>query len=89
MLGDKFFAAEIDQHIHCIDLHGCQTIVDALELLEREIFWCGQSGIPYAKVIYGIGSGNLSRAVQQRLDAHPMVVAAQVTGEGGSSFILF
>ena len=85
---DKFFAAEIDSHIASIDLHGSFTITDALEQLEKELFFLSQRGERYCTVIHGIGTGRLASAVHERLEKHPLVVGWQESESGGRCLVL-
>lgn len=85
---NKFFAAQIDTHISTIDLHAADNINDALLLLEKELFRFSQQKIPYVKIIYGIGSGNLGQAVHDEIKNHPLVQDWEETGEGGSCFVI-
>lgn len=86
---DKFFAAQIDHHITRIDLHGNHTIPDALEQLEKELFWVFNKGVKYCEVVHGIGTGKLAEAVHATLHKNPLVVAFQESEHGGSCFVLF
>lgn len=83
---DPFFAADIDPSMPAIDLHHTHTIVDALDELERELFYFSNSDMPYVRVIHGIGEGKLAKAVHKALDKNPMVV--QWKQEGGSTIVL-
>lgn len=84
---DPFFAAEIDQAVPQIDLHHTTNIADALDVLEKELYSMYTLGVPYLRVIHGIGEGALARAVHKALEKNPMVVAHKQTG--GSTIVLF
>lgn len=88
MPDDVFFAAEIDQNIFEIDLHGCDNIPDAIDLLEQKLFYLSQNHIPYCKVIHGIGSGRLAQVVHEKLSCNPLVEKWKETSEGGSCFVI-
>ncbi len=89
MTSDIFFAPEIDDNIFEIDLHSTDNIVDALSLLEKELFRSSQKKLSYAKIIHGIGSGSLAKAVHQELDKHPLVKNWKETADGGSCIVIF
>lgn len=84
-----FFAAEIDTGISVIDLHAADNIPDALEQLEKELFFLFNKGILYGKVIHGIGSGRLAEAVHERLEKNPLVKEWREAEQGGSCIVLF
>ena len=86
---DKFFAAEINEDAVSIDLHNFQNIYDALEHLERELFYFAQEKESYCRVIHGIGTGAMARAVGEALGANPLVVGWKVELHGGSTIALF
>lgn len=86
---DKFFAAEIDTSIASIDLHRSLTLSDALDQLEKELFFLSQHGERYCTVIHGIGTGRLAAAVHERLEKHPLVVGWQESEQGGRCLVLF
>lgn len=85
---DKFFAAEIDSSIASIDLHGNTNIVDALEQLEKELFFLSQQGERYCTVIHGIGTGRLAAVVHEKLEKHPLVVGWKESEQGGRCLVL-
>jgi len=89
MSDDLFFAAEIDGGILVIDLHAADNIPDALEQLEKKLFFLFNNGILYSKVIHGIGSGRLAEAVHEYLDRNPLVKEWRETEQGGSCIIIF
>lgn len=67
-----------------IDLRG-QRVDEALTNLEYYLDRAYLSGLPYARVIHGIGTGRLRSAVRQELQSHPHVESFQAGGanEGG------
>lgn len=86
---ERFFAATIDSQIRAIDLHEADNVADALLLLEKELFRLSQEKYSYAKIIHGIGSGNLAQAVHREIEKHPLIRDWQETEEGGSCLVLF
>lgn len=89
MLDDVFFAAEIDSHIAVVDLHEFTTIPEALEQLERKLFLLCKSGEKYIRVVYGIGTGRLAKAVHEALDKNPLLRAWKESENGGSCIVIF
>ncbi len=89
MLNDVFFAAEIDSHIAVVDLHEYTTLPEALEQLERKLFLLSKSGEKYIRVVYGIGTGRLGKAVHEALDKNPLVVSSKESENGGSCIVIF
>ncbi|NCO05063.1 MAG: Smr/MutS family protein [Candidatus Magasanikbacteria bacterium] len=85
-LEEIFFAAQLDQHIHSIDLHEYATVPEALEQLERQLFFCYQKHISYCRVIHGIGEGILMTHVHGALAKNPMVQGSQC--QGGSCIVV-
>lgn len=86
---DKFFAAHIDHQIITIDLHGTDTISDALDQLEKELFRVFNTSARYCKVVHGIGTGKLAEAVHTALHKNPLVFGFQESEYGGSCVVLF
>lgn len=80
----KIFAAQLDQNLPSLDLHGLYP-GEALEKLE--LFLYQQSQVDAVRVIYGGGTGKLKAEVLAVLRKHPMV--AKIHDEGGSVIILF
>lgn len=89
MSSDKFFAAEINPHTVVIDLHTTNTVIGALEQLEKELFLVFNTGEKYCRVIHGIGTGILAEAVHKALSKNPLVADWQESEQGGSCLILF
>lgn len=86
---DAFFAAEIDDRAETIDLHGMGSVAEALPYLEQELYRVSQSGVPYCKVVHGIGTGVLRSAVQEALKKNPLVVDMKLEPHGGSTIVIF
>ena len=88
MIDISFFAATNDPGIKSIDLHSVGYISDALELLERDL---ARAYITerYCRVIYGVGTGALMRAVFQRLKEMPQVKNFVEETSGGSCVVFF
>ncbi len=84
-----FLSAEIDPAIPVIDLHSTDSISEALEKMERELFRLHIQRVRYCKVVHGIGSGLLADAVHRVLNKHPLVQAHQEAGNGGACLVLF
>lgn len=71
-----------------IDLHDTPSVQMATELLERELFGLEQAGETVCRVIYGIGSGRLGKAVHEILSKNPLVCKWQIEQSGGSVVVL-
>jgi DNA mismatch repair protein MutS2 len=67
-----------------LDMRGMR-VEDALEKLEEYIDAAYLSGLPFARIIHGKGTGALRRAVQERVRQHPLIskVTAATPKEGG------
>lgn len=67
-----------------LDLRGAR-VEEALEKLDEYIDAAYLSGLPFARVIHGKGTGALRRAVQERVRVHPLIskVTAATPKEGG------
>lgn len=66
------FAAEIDEKIETVDLHGLYTS-EALDTLENFLYNISKKDVRHAKVVYGIGKGVLEKEVEKYLMSHPLV----------------
>ena len=82
------FAAELNQDIPTIDLHHAGDVQRALDQLERELFLFSKE-YPSCRVIYGIGTGVLARAVEDALEKNPLVGEWKRENTGGSSIVVF
>lgn len=67
-----------------LDLRGSR-VDEALTRLETYIDAAYLSGLPFARIIHGKGTGALRKAVQDRVNSHPLIskVAAANPKEGG------
>jgi DNA mismatch repair protein MutS2 len=67
-----------------LDLRGTR-VEDAIERLEEYIDAAYLSGLPFARIIHGKGTGALRRAVQERVRQHPLISKVTTAGpkEGG------
>jgi DNA mismatch repair protein MutS2 len=67
-----------------LDLRG-ERVDEALKRLETYIDAAYMSGLPFARIIHGKGTGALRKAVQERVSGHPLVskVTRAEAKEGG------
>lgn len=67
-----------------LDLRG-QRVEDALARLETYLDALYTSGLPFARIIHGKGTGALKKAVRERVETHPLVskVTDALPNEGG------
>jgi DNA mismatch repair protein MutS2 len=67
-----------------LDLRG-ERVEDALKRLETYLDAAYTSGLPFARIIHGKGTGALKKAVRERVEAHPLVskVTEAMPSEGG------
>ncbi len=67
-----------------LDLRG-ERVESALERLENYVDAAYTSGLPYARIIHGKGTGALRKAVRQMVDTHPLIskVETALPNEGG------
>jgi len=67
-----------------IDLHGLR-VHEALEVLERELETLNLAGAEEVRIVHGIGTGALMKAVREYLDTSPFVTRHEVCniGRGG------
>lgn len=84
-----FLSAEIDPAIPIIDLHSAESISEALEKMETELYRLARQPVRYVKVVHGIGSGSLGEAVHRVLDHHPLARAWREAEGGGACLLLF
>jgi dsDNA-specific endonuclease/ATPase MutS2 len=73
--------------ISAIDLHHAETISDALDTLERELFYFFQEKETIIRVIHGIGTGALAAAVHTALEKNPMIKSREESEDGGSCIV--
>ena len=83
-----FSAAEIDPNIATIDLHASHNIEDAIDQLEKELYFYYQDGAKYCQVVYGGGTGRLRKAVHKELEKNPMIDDFKEV-HGGACVVLF
>lgn len=76
-----------DHNLFLIDLHESKNIPDALEQLERELFFAFKKKIKYCRVVCGIGKGILKKEVSHNLKKHPLVSDFS-EGESGGDFVV-
>lgn len=67
-----------------LDLRG-ERVEDALARLETYLDAAYTSGLPFARIIHGKGTGALKKAVRERVEGHPLVskVTEALPNEGG------
>ena len=70
-----------------IDLHKTTTIIEAIELLEHELFLLYKKKEKQCQIIHGIGEGKLAAAVHGVLSKNPLVRNWQEDGVGGSCLV--
>ncbi|MFB6225966.1 MAG: Smr/MutS family protein [Candidatus Paceibacteria bacterium] len=83
-----FSAAEMDDNCPTIDLHSSQSIPEAIDQLERELYFYYDDGAEYCEVIYGGGTGALKKKVLEELEDNPMIEDLKRKC-GGSCVVLF
>lgn len=88
-LSAHFLAAELSPDIATIDLHGDGGIQDALDHLERDLYLFFSRGETFCRVVTGIGTGAMARAVIDALEKNPMIGGIQKEESGGSFLVLF
>ncbi len=68
-----------------LDLRG-QRVEDAIQLLDDYVDAAYTSGLPFARIIHGKGTGALRKAVHDHIETHPLISkVTQASGaEGGS-----
>lgn len=67
-----------------LDLRG-QRVESALERLEQYVDAAYTSGLPFARIIHGKGTGALRKAVRERVEMHPLISKVETAhpNEGG------
>jgi DNA mismatch repair protein MutS2 len=67
-----------------LDLRG-ERVDEALKRLETYVDAAYMSGLPFARIIHGKGTGALKKAVRERVEHHPLVskVTEAMPKEGG------
>ncbi len=68
-----------------LDLRG-ERVEDALKRLETYVDAAYTSGLPFARIIHGKGTGALRKAVREHVEHHPLIskVTDATPAEGGS-----
>lgn len=84
-LSAKIFAAEINQNLPIIDLHGLFPD-DAKNKLDNFLFENFNKKSPAIRVVYGIGTGRLKAEILAFLAKHGLVEVCQ--DEGGSAIVI-
>lgn len=84
---DTLYIISMNQQLPAIDLHYCVRIQEALDVLEKELYQMHSQAVSYVRIIYGIGSGALSRTVLQVLRTHPLIVDIYEEETGGSCVV--
>lgn len=82
-----FWYYQFEDRLPSIDLHGSESVVEALEELERELFLMYQKKIKTFRVIYGIGEGKMQKEVLKALTKNPLVLDYRQEPSGGSSIV--
>ncbi len=82
------YAATINPSLPVIDLHGTRYISDATNELESAAFRFAQSGDTACRVIYGVGTGAMRKAVIQAIKKNPMFGEYAEEESGGSLVVL-
>ncbi len=70
-----------------IDLHHSSSVTEAIEQLNRELFFAYQKKVSQCTIIFGIGEGVLRAAVLQELKKHPQVRSVSEDESGGSCVV--
>ncbi len=81
------WAAQYDRAIETIDLHTEQTVPDALQQLDHELFIFYNRRVAVCRIVYGIGTGVLRSAVLAAIRQHPFIEEWMEEDGGGSALI--
>mgnify|MGYP001561914319 CR=1 FL=1 len=85
-------------NLFLIDFHKSQSVSEALEQLEKELYFAYQNHVPqgymamhscsawYCRIVYGVGEGILRKAVLKNLENHPLISDLR-EGESGGDLI--
>ncbi len=82
----RIFAAQLRQDLPTLDLHGLYP-AEALDKLEIFLYNAFQKKESAAKIIYGIGTGRLQKAILEVVCKHPLV--HDVVEQSGSCVVVF
>lgn len=80
--------AGYDNDIAVVDLHVCAKPSEAIEKLDHAISRYLTTE-QYIRVIYGVGTGRLSKAVRDHLDNSAYVTKYTEEPSGGSAIVFF
>ena len=89
MNSPRYFAASLRDDLPTIDLHGTAAMQTAQEQLEKELFLFSSQGEEVCRVVHGIGSGAMKEMVHLVLKKNPLVEGFQLSGDGGSTIVIF
>lgn len=81
------WAAQYDRTIETIDLHTEQTVSDAIQQLDHELFVFNNRRVAVCRIVYGIGTGVLRSAVLGAIQKHPLIEEWMEEDFGGSVLI--
>ncbi len=70
-----------------IDLHEFRNPSEALEYLERELYFAYKNGTEFVRVIHGIGSGVMKDNVTKSLNNNPLIQDFVLEDSGGSTMV--
>jgi len=67
-----------------LDLRG-QRVESAIERLDQYVDAAYSSGLPFARIIHGKGTGALRKAVREHIESHPLISKVETAhpNEGG------
>ncbi len=65
-----------------IDLHISSNVDEALDQLEKELYFLVKNKKRYAKIIYGIGKGVLKSEVLKVIEKHPLIKDYSIGQDG-------
>ena len=69
-------------NITIIDLHNSFSVNEALNQLEKELFFLSKNKEKFAKIIYGVGSGTLKNEVVGLIKKCPLIKEYEIGGGG-------
>ena len=70
-----------------IDLHEFHNSEEALEFLERELYFVYQNKKDFVRIIHGIGSGVMKNKVIEALQNNPLIKEFALEESGGSMMV--
>ena len=77
-----------DNSLFLIDLHKSKNIADALDQLEKGLFFAFKNKIKYCRVVYGIGEGILKKDVVANLKKHLLIYDFREGNSGGDCIVV-